>query len=212
MRRSDGFYEDDSGHRFISVTHALDRAGLYDSAKAYFTQESRDVGTLAHALCCEIERRSPADYAEYIATTLEGPCGDLLKATNRALSWRRFIDMYQWVSSEMELEVVHPGMQYAGTLDRLGTFGGSPMPYVIDLKPPTVVPATAIQTAAYAAALELMEKAGAGEVRARGVRRGSVHLRDNGDVAKFIEHTDPNDFTVFQSALNLARWKEKTNG
>jgi len=92
--------------------------------------------------------------------------------------------------------------RYAGTLDRSGTLFDNHA--VIDLKAVHELnPATAIQTAAYDKGLCESE----GEEKHK---RYGLQLKKDGTY-RLQEYTDPHDFQVFLSLLNIYYWR-KRNG
>jgi hypothetical protein len=77
--------------------------------------------------------------------------------------------------------------------------------WVIDTKATSaVMPSWGVQTATYS---RLHQDMTGSKVH----RRGALWLRDDGDY-RLVEHTDPNDFNVFISCLNIHRWRERHYG
>lgn len=111
--------------------------------------------------------------------------------------WERFLDESGAVVVLSEHRVASRKYGYAGTFDSLVHWGKSRR--LIDIKSGTVVPKTVgPQLAAYAEAYA--EESG---VKVRD--RYCIHLPGEG---KYNSHklTDPRDWSIFQSALNLHNW------
>lgn len=117
-------------------------------------------------------------------------------------AWRKFRADTGFVPDLIEQRVYHPLHRYAGTLDRGGMLGKRYA--LIDIKTSSQLhPATAIQTAGYAAAH-----------LARGGRpfqtRHAVKLQADGRYSLSPSYTDQaGDFAVFLSLLTVARYREQ---
>lgn len=95
-----------------------------------------------------------------------------------------------------EIPVFHATYRYAGTLDRVMEIGGDR--WLIDLKTAIATPiTTGAQTCAYLQAL--------GDLTV--TRRGALRLRPDGTY-RLDSLNDPNDWSVFLSALTLHRYAE----
>lgn len=115
-------------------------------------------------------------------------------------AWVRFRAESGIVVLASELRVHHPKLGYAGTLDVRAVFPRKKLTVVIDRKTSASIPrSVGAQTAAYREAL-----------RARGHQvdstRYCVHLRGDGTY-RLQRLTDPADFTLFQSCLNVWRFR-----
>lgn len=98
---------------------------------------------------------------------------------------------------ESEKRVYHPALRYAGTLDAVVHWKGGLA--LLDWKSGQTAPkSVGPQTAAYAAALE---QSGGPRIK----RRYCVQLLDG--KYRVTKLDDPNDWTIFQSCLNLWRYK-----
>ena len=109
-------------------------------------------------------------------------------------AWDMFLHDYkpEILSIEQRIASIYG---YAGTLDRYVAIDGQR--FIIDIKSGTVVPKyTGLQLSAYSQAV--IE--GGGKVDERYV----IHLQPCR--YKVIPFNNPNDFTIFKSALNLYRW------
>ncbi|MEW5709794.1 MAG: hypothetical protein AB1830_12965 [Pseudomonadota bacterium] len=118
------------------------------------------------------------------------------------LAWRRFLAESGFEPHLFEHRLYHPKYGYAGTLDLWGRLKGK---YVlIDTKNTSELhPATALQTAAYAEALQAQDGLGTD-------CRYALHLKPDGtyELHPFKERTD---FNVFLSLLSLFNWKRRHN-
>lgn len=123
-------------------------------------------------------------------------------------AWRSFKADAAFEPIEIELPVVHGGLEYAGTLDRVGLVNGKPA--VIDIKTGSVLPLGAgPQLAAYAEAYAWM--VGAALVKRPSQlprRRYVVWLKGSGKY-QLVKYDSPEDWGVFRSALEIWRWMEK---
>lgn len=113
---------------------------------------------------------------------------------------KRFLEESGVVVVASELRLASPYLRYAGTLDLAGVIRSQDA--LFDFKataaiPPTVGPQVAAYERLYA------DKFGGARKR----RRYCVQLREND--YRVIPLTDPADWSVFQSALNLHHWKQK---
>ena len=108
--------------------------------------------------------------------------------------WIKFMKEHDYEHVASENIMVSEKYMYAGTADKLCLLDG--VETVIDLKcTAKIAPATAIQTAAYAE-------------MSNSKRRLCVRLKPDGTYEK-REYTDKNDFNIFLSLLNIAKWSEK---
>lgn len=101
-----------------------------------------------------------------------------------------------------ELQLHHPKLLYAGTLDKFGTLAS--MNTLIDLKATVaILPAVKVQTAAYA---ELLNQSfGPGYVQ----DRRSLQLRPDGTYRLSPAYRDPNDFRTFLALLTVHNWRQR---
>lgn len=122
-------------------------------------------------------------------------------------AWKAFKAESGWVPVEMEQRVYHTVHRYAGTFDRvLWKNEGTRCRYAMcDIKTVSQLhPATAVQTAAYAAAYE-RPRTFHQDVP---LERCAVKLQPDGRYRlKFYE--DKGDFGTFLSLLNIHRFKER---
>lgn len=115
-------------------------------------------------------------------------------------SWALFAERIGFDLEYMEHRLHHPKYLYAGTLDRAGSVKwGRRQKAIIDIKTGAPVAGTALQTAAYQAALEA-----SGE---KYKLRLGVYLNPDGGEPNVVEHTNRQDLTVFLAMLKVYNWK-----
>jgi hypothetical protein len=116
--------------------------------------------------------------------------------------WINFIRYTGAVVEESERFVFHPKLKYAGTLDNIVSWNG--IKKLVDIKTSHAVPRTTpLQTAAYYSAY--VAECGA---QSLGKTRYCVHLTGDGKF-KLHKYSDPSDFHLFVSALNLYPYLQK---
>jgi hypothetical protein len=173
------------GVRLPSVTQIIADAGLYGDT-AYFTDYSRDRGSFIHEA---IEYHLSGELDEETLDPVIVPYLD---------AWKKFQAEANYVSDSCEERLASDVYHFAGTIDHIGHLGGHFS--IIDVKTSVVASAAEqIQTAAY----ELL-------LSARGARRFSLHLANNGRY-KLIEHTDRIDGKIFLSCLAVYYFKQNNN-
>jgi hypothetical protein len=109
--------------------------------------------------------------------------------------WIKFRKDYQFVPIESELQMFHPLYRYAGRLDRVGE-----CLTLVDIKSGTKQKSHSVQTAAYKGLYDYGKKKSE-QIK----RRLIVYLSESG--YKVEENKDPNDMTVFLSALTITNYK-----
>jgi len=158
-------------------TAILKDAGLVDTS--FFTDYHRDRGSALHKATEYLDQgrldRSTVDEA----------------IVGRLAQYERFLAEVQPEIIGIEVPVLSLAYGFCGTYDRRLFIGGRCG--ILDIKGPTVMPATAIQLAGYVLA--------AGGVLAR----WSLHLSD--DHYRLIEHTDRRDFDTFKAAVTIANFR-----
>lgn len=112
--------------------------------------------------------------------------------------WKKFVAESGFDVLAVEERVYSAKYRYAGTLDRRGILNGKPV--IIDIKTPTVVPASAgPQTAGYQQAIE--------EMHGKKIKgRYAVQLKGDGTY-RLYHYADKNDFNTFVSCLNVINWR-----
>lgn len=169
----------------FSVTRVIEAGGLspkFDGVDPFY----RDRGTAVHK-ATEYEERRTLD-----ERNLDSQISPYLKGYR---AWK--VDVRPVVLA-VEKRVYHPGLEYAGTIDRIVEVCG--VKGVVDVKTGHKYPWHQIQTAAYA-----MAENGKNP---QTLKRWSLYLDERGRY-KFVEHTDFGDFLVWQSCLTIAKWKAR---
>lgn len=170
-------YEID-GQPVPSVTQILQAAGFIDPT--WFTEWSCRRGTLAH-LCTHLD-----DTGELDEDTVDPELAPYLAA------YRRFKSESGFIVSGSEVRMASAVYRFAGTLDKIGTFGTTCA--IIDLETGGHQPTKAIQTAGYEILHGFPHK------------RFALQLKDDGTY-KLHSFTDRQDKNIFLSALSIFHWK-----
>jgi hypothetical protein len=109
-------------------------------------------------------------------------------------AWSKFLADTSAKVIASEMRVAHTRLRYAGTLDTICLIRGARE--LVDIKSTAAIPRTVgPQTAAYAEAID--------EPR---IRRRVVQLRKDGTY-RSKPLTDPADWNLFLSALNIHNWR-----
>jgi len=117
-------------------------------------------------------------------------------------AWAEFRARTLFVPTLIEERVFHPGLMYAGTLDRAGLFDGEPS--IIDIKSSTALyPTVGLQTVAYAEALSAGNPA-----LQKHTGRYAVQLKKDG---KYVlkHYTDKSDWPNFIALKTMTNWADK---
>lgn len=122
--------------------------------------------------------------------------------------WRRFRADTGAAILANEQRLYHPALRYAGTLDRLAYLrtgdDAHAAAWILDLKTGDEAhPSFGVQLSGY----ELLLRAQRGEDGHTDLRRGTVHLREDGTY-RLHRFTDPGDEATFIACLTIARWRE----
>lgn len=168
-----------------SVTTVLESERLVDldGVPEALLEYSRGLGKAVHR-ATELN-----DVGDLDDATLDPAIEPYLKA------WKRFRYDTGFVVESLERVVFNPVYRYAGTLDRLGRFGGGRgVSAIIDIKTGAPRKSTGYQLAAYLGALPIVEQ--------RNRRRFACHLLADGRYA-LVEYVKPSDWNVFLAALTL---------
>lgn len=116
-------------------------------------------------------------------------------------AWIRFCADHKAVWHGIEVRGYSERYGFAGTWDRHGMLGKSQ--FIVDVKTSQAShPVWGLQTCAYR---QLLAETQPTWMLAR---RATVQLRQDGTY-KFIEWSDPTDWTTYQSLLNLINWSSK---
>jgi hypothetical protein len=166
------------------VTQIIKAAGLladYDNIDPYYMER----GTAVH-LACQLYDENDLDP--------DSLTDDIRDRVEAYIDFRREMRVE---IHEIELDVVHDTLRYAGRLDRIATINGRRG--ILDIKGPIQAPWHGVQLALYLNAY-------ASNIPTCGAyMRWSVHVEPGG--YKLIAHTSADDFAVARAALSLYHWK-----
>jgi hypothetical protein len=178
------------GRPVPSVTQVLDPLMVWDGIPPDVLELARVRGGYVHE-ACDLLDRGQLDWA-----TLDPA---LVPYVEGYQNWLADSDVTIVAS---ELRVCHRPLRYAGTLDRLAMLRDALC--LVDIKATAVVPLTVgPQTAAY---LEATKETSGAKVR----RRHCLHLNPKHPRGyKLHALTEPGDFSVFVSALNVYNWRQR---
>lgn len=191
-----GLTFDEANHRYaydgrpvVSVTQALSLSGIVDGG--VFPPGAAERGTAVH-LACQFDDEGSLDeetVAENIRPYLEG--------------WRRFRaeSNFRHIPGGIE-QRVYSALGFAGTIDRIGTFGEGPL-WIIDIKSGVKHRSWPIQTAAYS--LAYCEMNGLASAT---VMRATVQVTRDATY-QLIPYRATRDFNVFRAALTIAMWRRE---
>lgn len=178
------------GQPVPSVTRILQQVVDYSGIPQEVLERKRQIGDAVH-------RAIALDLAHDLdEESVVEPWAPYFRA------WHRFLVENGFETTLFEHRVYHRKYGYAGTLDLWGRVKGQ---YVLlDIKTGSDIhPAAALQTAAYAEALQAQDGLGTD-------CRYALHLKPDGtyELHPFKERTD---FNVFLSLLSLFNWKRRHN-
>jgi hypothetical protein len=150
-----------------------------------------DLGTAVH-LCCELFDEDNLDESSVLDDWR--PYVD---------AWARFVTQAKFIVTEIEQKVFHPGLFYAGQLDRIGYLDGEPV--ILDIKTTsTMSAAVGCQLIAY----EEARKADPDYSGPEKYKRIAVQLKPDGKFAMH-EYKEKMDWPTFVSLLTIHQWKQK---
>lgn len=129
-----------------------------------------------------------------LASSVPEDCAAHLRA------WRLFRHEHAFVPLHIEERVFNSLHRYAGTVDRIGTWGEGDSVVILDIKTGDPAPWHGVQLAGYVLAAERMG------LVARGITRIGVYLAGDGTY-RVREYSDASDFPAFLAALTLNNWK-----
>lgn len=119
-------------------------------------------------------------------------------------AWAEFRAITGFRPELIEARVFHPGLFYAGTLDRTGIINGERA--ILDIKTSkTMYPTVGMQLAAYAEALHAAQPE-----QDKHTARYAVQLKDDGTWA-LHQYADPTDWPTFVAMRTLVGWADKHN-
>ena len=179
------------GRRLPSVTECLGLLQNFDSIPWETLERARQRGQRVHEHINAYNRGdiTEADFPPDISGHLEG--------------WAKFMDDTGAVVIQSERPLYHKALGYGGTPDCILSWKDDKALLLPDVKATWAVPPTVgAQTAAYAEAY----KSHNGKVR---IERACIHLTAGG--YKLHMRTDPADWSLFVSTLNVYRFLEKNH-
>ena len=170
-----------------SVTQCLSKLHDFGMIRKDILEAACQRGSFVHTLC-EYHDQNDLD-SESI-----GIYGGYLDA------WIQFCADHKAVWTSIEQRGYSERYGFAGTWDRSGTLKGSP--FVVDIKTSAAShPVWGLQTSAYR---QLLAESDPAWLLAR---RATVQLKPDGTY-KFIEWSNPQDWTTFLSLINLINWSK----
>lgn len=165
------------------VTSILEPLQFLDGVPWSILEAAREFGTHVH-LACHLHNIGQLD-EELLDPALKPYLA----------GWKEFLDNSGFVVTSSEQRVYHSQLGYAGTADAFGTMIDTT--WVIDIKSGVVPDTVGAQLAAYQQAYEPRPR-----------RRMCVQLIGDGDY-RVHEQKDLSDFALFQSALNIYKFRVK---
>lgn len=172
-----------------SVTQLLKPIGQdFSMVPPDVLEAKRALGTAVH-LACELDDEGDLD-----DDSLDPVLAPYVSA------WRKFKAETRAMIVMNERQLGHLTLRYAGTLDRLAKIRSDM--WLLDIKTSAEPHASyGVQLSGYE---ELLR---ADEYTDQPVKRGTVHLRDDGTY-RLHEFKNPNDAAAFRACLSLFHWKE----
>jgi hypothetical protein len=184
-----------AGVRVPSVTQVLDPLLELWRVPAPVLAAAAAFGTNVHLAChlWNLGRLDPASLDAPLVPYLTG--------------WQRFVAATGFRLTMSEPKVYHSKLRYAGGPDAVGMIPtrGVDQLCLIDWKSGAVPITVGPQTAAYCAAMEDQF-----DLKIR--RRLCVQLTAEEPFYRVLPLTDPSDFSLFLSALNIHKFKERHHG
>lgn len=175
------------GRRLPSVSQIIAPLVDYSWVRDEVLQAAADFGRHVHEACA-LHARDDLDWSSLDPALVPYVDG-----------WRKFLDESGAVVIASEQPIAHPTLGYAGTPDLVLEWREHIV--IPDLKATAAVPPTVgIQTVAYARAWQATHGG-------KEPQRSCIHLSPN----KYRSHrrTDPSDWAMFQSCLNVYKFQEK---
>lgn len=164
----------------------------FSAIPAHVLEAKRALGTEVH-FACELDDEDDLD-----EDTVPAAVEPYLAA------WRKFKADTGAVVLANERKLVHTGLRFAGTLDRLVRVRDGGV-YLIDLKTSVSMAAHfGVQLAGYQLLLETDDDFAGVKLERKGLQ-----LRDDG-AYRLIPYNNPNDAAAFRACLSIYHWKEAT--
>lgn len=178
-------YTHPDGRRLISVTQAIQAAGLVNTD--WFNEAAAWRGSVVHK-CCELDCKG---------TLLESSVDPA--ALPYLQAWRAWKQNVGFTPTKIEQRHYHPTLLYSGTQDRAGYLPNGEE-CDVDLKTGVAQKWHAIQLAAY----------GNFHRQPRTRRRFTVRLQPDGRyvTTEYTNATWSQDWAAFQSCLVIANWRQ----
>lgn len=176
------------GRRVPSVTQVLRACYDFSRVPPEVLAAKGELGTAVH-LACELDDADDLD---------EASVGEAVRPYLDAYRLFKTHKLTHVIATE---QIVSHRLGYAGKFDLLTEFDDAR--WLIDWKTPLLInPAVALQTAAYVGAMspDLAPPPGVK------LKRAALQLKNDGTY-RLHEFSDPNDFAVFVSFLNVHQWK-----
>jgi len=185
----DGHVYSYGGKVIPSVTQILDPIKGYDGIPEHIMRTASERGTEVHRITELYDYGTLVDYDRDLAGYLD--------------AWIAFLALTGFEMLVSEARMFDETLGYAGTVDRIGTCNKKNI--LLDIKTTyKFMPSVGPQTAAYQ---RLWDAKQPGE---KINERWSVRLMPDGKFERKILKS-PSDFNVFNSCLNIWRWRE-SNG
>lgn len=185
------------GQRVPSVTQVLDPLLELWRVDPALLESAREFGSHVH-MAVDLFNRGELDEASLDPALVPPLSG-----------WKAFLRATGTEIVESEARVFHRGARYAGTLDAVGLMPGrrgrGEVRALIDVKSGVLPFTVGPQTAAYESARRSLELPPCR-------RRLCVQLTSEPPFYRVHELTELSDLTMFLSALNVYRFKEKHRG
>lgn len=186
------------GEVFPSVTQALDLLNDFSKVNADVLERARNFGTAVHEMVrLDVVGKLDEDNLDPVLAPW-------------LVTWRGWLHQTQQRILLSEYRVASLAHRYAGTLDLACINAKTGALMVVDVKTGQIPATVGPQTAAYLSALQQMDGYPFGaSMRTKPVRY-CLSLTANG--ARLIPLKEESDFSIFLSALNCYKFKEKHNG
>ncbi len=191
--------------QYPSVTQILSALNLTDYSAPWFSEKARQRGQVFHA-CCELINNNDLDW--------DSVDPSVLFQVQAYLAWKKETKFTATFSEKKMYSMI---LGFAGTVDMIGSFGGTEGIVLIDLKHGLSAAAVAYQLAMYA----LLFCDGKRNIFPFQIRRFSLEGFRGGKKPKMIEHSKRIDIDAAKSILNVYHdgfrkgiyyYKEEKNG
>jgi len=178
------------GKWVVSVTQALEPLNDYGGIPDWIMRQAAARGTAVHLITEYYDNGMLGDYPDELEPYLA--------------AWEKFLAETEFEIEQVENRVYHPLYQFAGCIDRVGSFPQikKQPKAILDIKTTAkLMPQAGPQLAAYLEAYNLTNK------EEPATQRWVCQLKDDGSYI-LKQHKDKADLSTFLSCLNITRWKE----